>query len=69
MDKDNFVKLLNQFESALSAAWSYDARLDCQDDYISSKQLTKSDELHQKYRDIRTQIMTEIEKIDVWTYL
>lgn len=64
MDKDKLIKLLDQFESAVSAAWVYDTKLDCQDDYISNKQLARSDELHKKYRDIRMQIMAEIENSD-----
>lgn len=64
MDKDKLIKLLDQFESAVSAAWVYDTKLDCQDDYISNKQLARSDELHMKYRNIRKQIIAEIEKTD-----
>lgn len=64
MNKENLIKLIDQFESAVSAAWIYDTKLNCQDDYISNKQLASCDELHSKYRNIRMQIMAEIENTD-----
>ena len=59
---DIFTKL-NQFENALISAWTYDTRLDCQEEYVSSNQLKKCDEYHAKCRELKEQLIAEIKEL------
>jgi hypothetical protein len=63
MTIEEITKLVNQFESAVGTAWSYDAKLDCQDNYASSNQLKKCDEYHAKARQLKTDLITAIKEL------
>jgi hypothetical protein len=63
MTIEEMTKLVNQFESAVGTAWSYDSKLDCQDDYASSNQLKKCDEYHEKARQLKTELINAIKEL------
>lgn len=68
MTIEEMTKLVNQFESAVGTAWSYDSKLYCQDDYASSNQLKKCDEYHEKARQLKTELINAIKELtDVTT--
>lgn len=63
MTIEELTKLVNQFESAVGQAWSYDTKLDCQEDYASSNQLKKCDEYHEKARQLKEELVAAIKKL------
>ena len=63
MTIDELTKLVNQFESAVGQAWSYDSKLDCQEDYISSNQHKKCDEYHEKARQLKEELINAIKEL------
>lgn len=60
---DTIFDKLNRFESALIAAWTYDTRLDCQEDYISGTQIKKADEYHTKARQFKEELLSAIKEL------
>lgn len=64
MSIEELTKLVNQFESAVGQAWSYDAKLDCQEDYASSNQLKKCDEYHEKARQLKEELIVLIKEMN-----
>lgn len=64
MSIEELTKLVNQFESAVGQAWSYDAKLDCQEDYASSNQLKKCDEYHEKARKLKEELIALIKEMN-----
>ncbi len=54
---------LNQFENALITAWTYDTKLDLQEDYISSTQMKRCDEYHAKCRQLKVDLVAELKEL------
>lgn len=54
---------LSKFESALIQAWTYDTRLDWQQDCVSSSQLKKCDEYHAKVRFLKEALIASLKEI------
>ena len=63
MTIEEMTKLVNQFESAVGTAWSYDAKLECQEDYASSNQLKKCDDYHAKTRQLKEELLSAIKEL------
>ena len=54
---------LNKFESAVIAAWTYDTKLDFQEEYISGSQTKKCDEYHAKALQLKSELIEELSNV------